>query len=317
MSESPVVRFADIRGHESTQALLRAAVSQQRLPHAWLFAGPDGVGKHAMAMALAAWLQCEAGGDDACGVCAACRQIAASSHPDVLLVAVAAGKKEIGVDRARDVKRFTQLQPVRGRLKIAVIDDAHMLTVAAQNALLKTLEEPPARSLVILVANNADALLPTVRSRCQRVSFLPLPAAAVADVLMAQGTDPAAAQELASIADGSPGRALALGSALLGARRAPLAQALAALGNARYVALMQLAHELNQPESDVGAKLELLLSQYRDAAVEAVQRGVSGRALRVLLDRADAVHAAREALRWGNPNRQMLLEALALRLAQA
>src|SRR5262249_21383142 len=173
MPESSLARFADIRGHESTRAMLCAAATDDRLPHAWLFAGPDGVGKCMVATALAAWLHCETRGADACGACASCRQIAAGSHPDVLLVRVAPGKKEIGVDRAREVKRFTQLQPVRGRVKVAIIDDAHMLTVAAQNALLKTLEEPPERSLLIVIAHNADALLPTVRSRCQRVPFLP------------------------------------------------------------------------------------------------------------------------------------------------
>ncbi|HXQ20559.1 MAG TPA: DNA polymerase III subunit delta' [Candidatus Acidoferrales bacterium] len=314
MPHPSVATFGAVRGHGRVRETLRAAVAQQRLPHALLFAGPDGVGKRALALALAARLQCTAGGDDACGSCAACRQIAAGSHPDLQLVGVAPGKKEIGVERAREVKRFTQMQPLAGKVKIAIIDDAHMLTVAAQNALLKTLEEPPDRSVLILIANNPDALLPTVRSRCQRLQFSPLPADTVASIVAAQGVDPVAARELAALADGSPGRALALGGSLAGERRAQLLQALAALGTARYPALMQLATDLGRPESDLPVKLDLLLSQYRDAAVQAVENAQTAREA---LRGADLVHDAREALRRGNPNRQLLLEALLLRLARA
>jgi DNA polymerase-3 subunit delta' len=326
MSE-PVARFANIRGHERTRDLLRAAVEQGRLPHALLFAGPEGVGKRTVALALAAWLQCEHRDGDACGHCASCGQTAAGSHPDVRLVTVAAGKKEIGVDRAREVKRFVQLQPVRGIAKVAIVDEAHRLTVAAQNALLKTLEEPPDRSLLILVANNPDALLGTVRSRCQRVQFPPLPAATVAAMLSAgYGLDATTAHELAVLADGSPGRALALSRSDVAARRADLLRQLAGLKTARYVEVVQLANELSQPEGHVDVKLELLLSHYRDDAVRAVGAAhlapgadatvvPSSDTLRAALRRVDSVQAAWGALHRSNPNRQLLLEALLLRLA--
>jgi DNA polymerase-3 subunit delta' len=316
MPQPAVITFAAVRGHERVRDTLRAAIAHNRLPHALLFAGPDGVGKRSLALALAARLQCAAGGDDACGSCTPCRQVAAGSHPDLQRVGVAPGKKEIGVERAREVKRFTQLQPVAGKVKIAIIDDAHMLTVAAQNALLKTLEEPPDRSVLILVANNPDALLPTVRSRCQRLQFSPLPTDTVASILTEQGVDPPAARELAALADGSPGRALALSSSLTGEHRGQLLQALAGLGTARYSALMQLANELGRPESDVAVKLDLLLSHYRDAAVHAVESTATDQARRAALRGADLVHDAKDAIRRGNPNRQLLLEALLLRLAR-
>ena len=300
---------------------------QGRLAHALLFAGPDGIGKRAVALALTAWLQCEAGGDDACGTCTSCRQVAAGSHPDVQMVGVATGKKEIGVDRVRDLKRFTQLQPSRGKVKVGIIDDAHMLTVAAQNALLKTLEEPSDRSLLILVANTADALLPTVRSRCQRVRFSPLSLETVVEILTARhGLAADAARDLAVLAEGSPGRALALRDGLAGERAALLREQLATLETARYSRLMQLADELRQPDSGTAMKLEALLAAYRDAAL----RGIGAEhlvhtaptaaeqttpAVRTSLQRAAAVQAAWTALRRGNPNRQLLLEALLLRLA--
>jgi DNA polymerase-3 subunit delta' len=325
MPAEPLIRFATLRGHQRVRDLLRAAVANDRLSHALLFAGADGVGKRSVALALAAWLLCEEDGDDACGACASCRQVAAGSHPDFQLIAVAAGKREIGVDRARDVKRFTQLRPLRGTLKVAVVDDAHVLTTAAQNALLKTLEEPPEHSLLILVANNPDALLPTVRSRCQRVQFSPLPNDAVVDVLTrGHGMAPATAQQLAALAEGSPGRALALSRSVAG--KAALPQ-LAGLRGARYVDLVQLAHAIGLPEADTGMKLEMLLSQLRDAAVRglgaehlalrnAADAAGDERGLRSTLVAAELVHGAREALRRGNPNRQLLLEALLLRLAR-
>ncbi len=299
-------------GHERARAVLRAAVTAGRLPHALLFAGPDGVGKRSVALALAAWAQCEVGGDDACGSCAACRQVAAGTHPDVHVVGVPQGKKEIGVDRARDVKRFVQLKPMRDRFKLAVIDDAHMLTVAAQNALLKTLEEPPERSCLILVANNPDALLPTVRSRCQRVLFAPLPRAAVVAVLTERlGLAAAVADRLAAVAEGSPGRALVL-SRVCGEDDAQTTlPPLAGLQDARYSHVMHVAQALGRPEADTAVKVELLLVQARDAVVTALGTDPAG--VHAALARADLVHDAWTSLRRGNPNRQLLLEALLLR----
>jgi len=318
MPRASVTRFSAILGHARAGEFLRTAVANDRLAHALVFAGPDGVGKRSVALALAAWQQCAAPSpSDACGDCAPCRQIAAGSHPDVQLVAVATGKKEIGVDRMRDLKRFMQLQPLCGKAKVAIIDNAHMLTVAAQNALLKTLEEPPSRSLLILVANNPDALLPTVRSRCQRLHFFALDTDSVVGILVAHGIDAAAAREVAALAEGSPGRALALSTTLTGAGREHLRQQLATLGRARYVDVMQLAGEMGQPEAEVGVKLEMLLSLYRDDAMRALaaSRAVAEDSLGAILRRADAVSDSWNAVRQGNPNRQLLLEALLLRLA--
>jgi len=179
---------------------------------------------------------------------------------------------------------------------------------------------------LILVANNADALLPTVRSRCQRVRFAPLATAVVVEILTRLGLDAAAAGEVAALAEGSPGRALALSAGLAHqAGEPPLDQQLATSGTARYVHLMQLADALRQPDNQTAVKLEALLAAYRDAALRAVGAGQLARpgaaathhkslSARLALQRADAVHAAWTALRRGNPNRQLLLEALLLSL---
>jgi DNA polymerase-3 subunit delta' len=322
VSQTTLIRFADVRGHERAREFLRAAQARDRLPHALLFAGADGIGKRSLALAFVARLQCERVGEDACGECSCCRQMAAASHPDVQLVSVAPGKKEIGIDRIRDVKRFLQLQPLRGKAKVAIIDDADRLTIPAQNALLKVLEEPPARSFLLLVSSNPEALLATVRSRCQRLQFAPLPTDTVVEILTAASEiDAAAARELALLAEGSPGRAQMLQACLAGESRAARRQQLAGLEQARYVRLARMASELSSPETQLAVKLEMLLSDFRDEAVRGVSAGAfetspgAALRLRILRQRADAVGAAWSLIRRGNPNRQLLLDALLLRLA--
>ena len=323
MPESPLISLAAIRGHERPRTFLRAAVVNERLPHALLFAGPDGVGKRSLALAFVAWMQCEGGGEDACGQCASCRQLAADTHPDVQLVCVAPGKKEIGIERIRGVKHFMQLQPMRGKCKVALIDGAHLLTIAAQNALLKVLEEPPARSFLLLISSNPEALLPTVRSRAQRLQFGPLPVETIVEILSRRSDiDPRRARELALLAEGSPGRAQVLAECLAGESCDEWRARVAAWDQRRYVRLTQAAHELSAPEGQLPMKLEMLLSQFRDAAVRASAENVepghaAARRLRVLLRQADAVADACSLVRQTNCNRQLLLEALLLRLADS
>jgi len=309
-----VKRFADILGQEDAVLFLRRAARSERLAHALLFTGPEGIGKRSVALAFAAWQQCTEGGDDSCGECSGCRQVAAGSHPDVKMVEVEAGKKEIGVERARELKRFTQLAPSAGKLKIAIIDDAHRLTVAAQNGLLKTLEDPPARSVLILVSNNPDVLLATVRSRCQRFAFHPLAAADVAAVLVASlGLLAGDATRLAAVCEGSPRRAMDLRASLdVGGS---LLDAVRQATHARFVDLDPLAKRFGEPEAEIGAKLEMLLAEIRDAATAMVRDGATGDDhLHRLLRQAELVRVASDTLRRTNPNRQLLLDALLIRL---
>ncbi len=324
MPELPLIRMSAVRGHERAREFLRAAIVQERLPHALLFAGPDGVGKRSLALALVAWLQCEAAADDACGDCGACRQVQAGSHPDLQLVQVAAGKKEIGIDRIRELKRFMQLQPVRGKAKVAVIDDAHLLTVAAQNALLKMLEEPPARSFLFLISASPDALLATVRSRCQRLQFAPLPVDTVAEILRASASmDGETASRLALAADGSPGRAQLLATCLTADDSAEWRGCVAGSEPPSYVRLAQTAAALGSPENQTTTKLEILLSQLCEKAVQTVRDPAflsstdAVTALRDVLRQAEAIDTAGNLIRRGNANRQLLLEALLFRLTAA
>lgn len=313
MSDAQLIRFADLRGHDAAAAFLRNAVEGKRLAHSLLLAGPDGIGKRSLALAFTAWLQCADRTTDACASCPSCKQLAALTHPDVRIVSVPDGKKDIGVDHARDLKRWMSLRSARDRTKVALLLDAEMLTVAAQNALLKTLEEPPSGSMLILVSNNADALLPTVRSRCQRIAIRPLPEKAVEEVLSQRLAIPAPlAGELAALAEGSPGRALALQEILDDPRTADLLSELATHPSGRYVRVSQMAAALNSPESAAIQKLEFLLRRYRDQALASTPQAVQA-----IVRNSTTVTNALLALRRTNPNRQLLFEALLLQLSPA
>jgi DNA polymerase-3 subunit delta' len=188
--------FSELTGQDRAAGPLRAALRRGALHHAYLFGGPEGVGKRAAALLLAQAANCEAGApDDACGACGPCRKIARRTHPDVFVLEteqamVKAGlwearggrapSRDVVVDQVRDVvERRLAMKRFEARRRFVIVDPADAMNVQAQNALLKTLEEPPDDTTLVLVAANADALLPTVRSRCLRVAFAPRGDAAV------------------------------------------------------------------------------------------------------------------------------------------
>jgi DNA polymerase-3 subunit delta' len=207
--------FRAITGHRPLLELLARAMARGTLPPSLIFAGPEGVGKRRTAMALAQALNCDTpvdtagGGRDACGECAACRRIARGVHADILVVEPG-DTGNIKVDQVREAIDRSAYRPFEGRRRLVVIDEADALMPEAQNALLKTLEEPPPASVFVLITSRPDVLLPTVRSRCQRLRFGPLTPGEVADVLIKDHeVEPADAHAAAAAADGSVGRALA------------------------------------------------------------------------------------------------------------
>src|SRR6266545_424101 len=206
--------FSTIAGHRPVLELLARAVARDTLPQSLVFAGPDGVGKRLTAIALAQALNCErpavrSNWQDACGICASCTRIARGVHADILLVQPG-DSGAIKVDQVREAIDRTAYRPFEGRRRLVIVDGADALMAEAQNALLKTLEEPPPASVFVLATTRPDVLLPTVRSRCQRLRFGPLSPGDVADVLVRDhGLSPADAHAAAATADGSVGRALA------------------------------------------------------------------------------------------------------------
>jgi DNA polymerase III subunit delta' len=222
MGAADLISFDDIAGQTAAVAFLRQVCAADRLPHALLFAGPAGVGKGTCAAALGAWLLClKPRGSEACGKCESCRVFPSGNHPDYHVITKEliryhdkTGKSK-GVALSIEVIRHELVEPaahtsVMNRGKFFVVEEADLMSAGAQNAMLKTLEEPSGRSAIVLLTDSPHSLLPTVLSRCQLVRFAPLETALVRKRLEKQGIDPATATEAAEISDGSLGGAMRL-----------------------------------------------------------------------------------------------------------
>ncbi len=208
--------LAAIVGHANLVQLLRRAVERERVPQSLLFAGPEGVGKRATALALAQAINCpKQSAGDGCGVCPVCRRIVAGTFSDVILLD-RDGAASIGIDALREkVLGPVGYRPFEGRRRVFIIDPADELTPPAQDALLKTLEEPPPSVILILVTAYPDSLVTTIRSRCRRLRFGALSDDEVRRVLIAVDPkmDAADALRRASASGGSVARALAVDQA--------------------------------------------------------------------------------------------------------
>jgi DNA polymerase-3 subunit delta' len=213
-----------IAGHDALVEQFRRALERGRLASTFLFVGPSGIGKRSFALALAQSLLCserQAAALDPCGKCPSCSQVLAGTHPDLMQIARPAGKAEIplrlligeGERRMHEgLCHDIALRPFMGGYKVALIDDADHLNEEGANCLLKTLEEPPPRSVLILIGTSPAKQLPTIRSRCQIIRFQPLPAEDVEELLLGRlgMTDRDEARRLARYSGGSLERALEL-----------------------------------------------------------------------------------------------------------
>ncbi len=268
-----MIGLGGILGQDRACERLVRAIAADKLAHAYLFDGPPGVGKRSTAMALAAALNCEREPGAASCTCGPCEKIAAGLHPDVVRLGPEGAGGFIKIEQIRDLLATLGFAPHEGRARLVLIEDADKLNPAAANAFLKTLEEPPARTHIVLTSTSPDRLLDTIRSRCQRVRFAPLPTEAVAAILRVGGADAAAAQAAALMAGGSLDRATGLADgeqlAAQWERTRRVAQAARAPGiHAAILAAAALAEE----KEEIVPALELLAHFYRDAALAAAGR---------------------------------------------
>src|SRR4051812_3211000 len=217
--------WQNLAGHDEIADRFRHAIAQGRLASTFLFVGPEGIGKRSFAVCLAQALLCETRDPkllDPCGHCPACLQVKAGTHPDFLFVRRPTGKSFIplgllkGDEPDYPIRQSLlcnlSLRPFCGGRKIAIIDDADFLNVEGANCMLKTLEEPPPQSVLILIGTSPDRQLPTIRSRAQIVRFQSLETATVANLLLSQKvvSDEKEAARLAAFSGGSLARAAEL-----------------------------------------------------------------------------------------------------------
>lgn len=314
------MKLSSIIGQPRAVSLLRAALERRRVHHAWLLSGPEGTGKETTARAFAASLLCGAGGDDpvveACGTCPSCQKLSRGVHPDLIVVlpeseAVArkllaredlpkTPSRELKIEQIRNLQASLSRSPVEGKRRVVLLLGADSLNAAAQNAFLKTLEEPPPGTHLLLVAQAGDALLATTRSRCVRVPFGPLPPELLAaEIAGARGIDQEEARLRVALAGGSWGGALELDGAALADRRRIL-EALEGLRGDRLAPALRLAEELaGKGRDDAELALEVIALFYRDAALAAEGIGDDAFANRDLGDlvRSAAERGCADALR--------------------
>ena len=216
--------WRDVVGHNRLTAWLarqvaaeqvsHAPLDEERLTgHAYLLVGPEGIGKRFLAGQFAQALLCgQSVEGDACGSCPMCRLVAQGHHPDLVFLEPLEGKRQIGIEQVRELQRWLSLVPFHGQRKVAIVNDADLMQESAASALLKTLEEPPRRTVLILVAAHERSLLPTIVSRCAKLYASPLPTADLVRRLREGGVPEPRAMAVARLATGRLGRALQLAS---------------------------------------------------------------------------------------------------------
>ncbi|MFH0840323.1 MAG: DNA polymerase III subunit delta' [Candidatus Omnitrophota bacterium] len=211
--------FKDIRGQEEPISRLKNAIKNNKVASSYIFAGLKGSGRFLLAANFAKALNCASLEDIPCDICQSCKKIDSGNHPDVRIVLSEAKGGEVTIQSIRGIARDIVMKPYEGRHKVFIIKDAHLLNIEAANSFLKTLEEPPAHSVLILIAEEPGDLLPTIVSRCQIIRIDPLRACILADILVAEyGIERQKAASLARMCEGRLGRFKEAGDAMLSNR---------------------------------------------------------------------------------------------------
>jgi DNA polymerase-3 subunit delta' len=295
--------WSRIRGHEHLIDAFTRAVGRKRLAHAFLFVGPRGVGKGLFARELARALLCEAPPPNtvlaACDRCDSCLLVNAGTHPDLFCVQRPDDKNEFPIDLMRELCANFSLKTARGHGKVGIVEDVDDLNGASANCFLKTLEEPPPRSVFILVGTDLELQLATIQSRCQIVRFGALPEPAVREVLTAHGvTEAGKLDRLVRLSAGSPGQALALADD--------------ALWECRRTLLAGLTGQRPDPVKLAGGLVEFAEDAGKDLAL---QRRRVALVLRLLIEALnDALNICLDApVRSCGPDEEVLLRTLAER----
>lgn len=255
--------FTQIAGHDRPLSILRKALGAGRIAHAYLFVGPDGIGKATVARDFAKALHCHRQTEGACETCESCLKLSHGNHPDA--ASIEPRGAQIKIKQIRELQQLMIHRPLEGRWRTVIIDRSHDLTPQAGNALLKILEEPPEGNVMILIARSTSSLLPTVVSRCQVLHFSPVPPEALAGFLREViGWSQEKAARAAARSQGIVQRALDLLEVdIVGEAEAALRilEEFPALDGA---AILERVRDMGNNREEVKSRLELLQGIFRD-----------------------------------------------------
>jgi len=325
--------FKNVLGHSKPIELLKRAIKTDKVFHSYLFLGNEGIGKKYVALEFAKTLNCLQRGtekEDACDRCPSCKKIDRSLHPDVLLIEPEG--QTLKVDQVRQMQRDLAYRPYEGERRVCILTAADRMAPNMSNTLLKTLEEPPLHTVIILLANNPRLLLPTILSRCHPVRFHPLPIPLVSKWLVEQkGLNGEEAHLLASLSEGSPGKALEIQEEI---RQVPREELLVSwLGSKSFTfeKIENWAESLPSQRENLLLILEVAKTLLRDLVmVKALRQGpklihsdllpqmetlAAAWSISSLLKRMEILHQTTLAIR-SNANTTLALEAMMLSWAE-
>ena len=277
MSEGKITGFEEILGNEMVKDHFKKAIANHKISHAYILTGEAGMGRKSIANAFAMTLLCEKGGSEPCMTCHSCKQVMSGNHPDLIYV-----KHEkpgsIGVDDVREqINDTIMIRPYSSYYKIYIVDEAEKMTVQAQNALLKTIEEPPSYAVIILITTNQGAFLPTILSRCVQMKLKPLKDFTIKSYLTQNLHIPEKDADIcAAFARGNLGKAIHLASS---DEFKELFQKVMVLvknvGTMDISMLLDCIREMKEQNFDIGEVLDLMQLWYRDVLMFKVTKDMN------------------------------------------
>lgn len=277
MAESKIFDFKDIIGNDMIKDHFKKAIENNKISHAYILTGEAGTGRKSIANAFSMALLCEKGGKEPCMVCHSCKQVLSGNHPDLIYV-----KHEkpnsIGVDDIREqINDTIMIRPYSSYYKVYIVDEAEKMTVQAQNALLKTIEEPPSYAVIILITTNQEAFLPTILSRCVQLKLKPLKDFTVKSYLVEHlGVAEKEAEICAAFARGNLGKAIHLASS--DEFKELYYKMMALVKNVEtmdIVDLMDRIREIKELNFDISEVLDMLQLWYRDVLMFKVTKDMN------------------------------------------
>ena len=261
--------FTDIIGHEQIIEHLQNAITMGKVSHAYILNGPDKSGKKMLAEAFAMTLQCEKGGSSPCGECHSCKQAVSHNQPDIIYVQHEK-PNTLSVDDIRtQVNHDIEVKPYASPYKIYIIDEAEKMNVQAQNALLKTIEEPPAYAVILLLTTNADLFLPTIRSRCVMLNLKAVEDSVIKKFLMTEKQVPDYQADICvAFAQGNVGKAIALASSDdFNELKAAAIQLMKRIREIDLYELSEAVKQISEFKLQINDYFDIMMIWYRDILV--------------------------------------------------